>query len=112
MSRSAFCLLTSALALGACSTTPPVPPDATVSGPVPIVWIRTDQAWHAVVQRHGGRINVNTLAFYTWHDGICYVYAPDPPLGPGRAYRAGQWASLGHEVKHCFDGNYHAALPR
>jgi hypothetical protein len=42
---------------------------------------------------------------------VCHVVAPDPAIRQGasgrRWYEPDQWAALGHEVKHCFDGRFH-----
>ena len=97
------------LALAACAT-PTVAPGAGAAAPreMRIVWHRTDTAWADEVREFGGKINTDTTAFYRVINGVCHVWAPDPPLEPGRRYRANQWASLGHEIKHCFDGAFHS----
>lgn len=42
---------------------------------------------------------------------VCYVIAPDPDLTRDalgrRTYARDQWSTLGHEVKHCYDGLFH-----
>jgi hypothetical protein len=42
---------------------------------------------------------------------VCTVVAPDPAIRTAangkRWYDFNQWAALGHEVKHCFDGYFH-----
>ena len=42
---------------------------------------------------------------------VCTVVAPDPAIRRAangkRWYNFDQWAALGHEVKHCFDGRFH-----
>lgn len=48
-----------------------------------------------------------TNGCYKVFGGVCTVIAPDPPLRADGSYYAGQWAILGHEVKHCFDGEFH-----
>lgn len=43
-------------------------------------------------------------------DGVCHVWASDPQVeivDGKRTFKHGQWATLGHEVKHCFDGKFH-----
>lgn len=47
-----------------------------------------------------------------FRDGaLCTVVAPDPAVriaaNGKRWYEWAQWSALGHEVKHCFDGNFH-----
>jgi hypothetical protein len=43
-------------------------------------------------------------------DGVCHIWAPDPPVtvvDGKRVFKQGQWGTLGHELKHCFDGAFH-----
>ena len=97
--RAMFCL--SALALAACAT--PAPDKVTVR------WVRVDQAEiHKVCgKQHGAGAIV--LGHYrgcsTWNRdaGVCTIWAPDFPEVKQRELMA----TLGHELKHCFDGPWH-----
>ena len=75
---------------------------------IKIVWHKTDQAWKDAVKLRGIRLEkaLEINGFYFLENGICHVYAPDPPM-QGDKYSVGQWGTLGHEVKHCFDGLFH-----
>ena len=99
-----FLILTAAL-LPACAATVP-PPDAGVA----VVWNRVDDP-HAVCQSLSGRKNFfNVLGCSHWSASaaeggarVCSIYAPAP-----RSERDLQrFATLGHELMHCFDGNWH-----
>jgi hypothetical protein len=92
------------LFLSACAATPPADPR------VAIVWHRVDDP-HAVCEALAGRKNFfNVLGCSQWQaplvEGgprVCAIYAPAP-----RNERDTQrFATLGHEVMHCFDGNWH-----
>jgi hypothetical protein len=97
-------LLMAAL-LPACAATTP-PPDAGVA----VVWNRVDDP-HAVCESLSGRKNFfNVLGCSHWSAPaaagsarVCSIYAPAP-----RSERDLQrFATLGHELMHCFDGNWH-----
>jgi len=99
-----FFILTATL-LPACAATVP-PPDAGVA----VVWNRVDDP-HAVCASLSGRKNFfNVLGCSHWSapaaEGgarVCSIYAPAP-----RSERDLQrFATLGHELMHCFDGNWH-----
>jgi len=99
-----FFILTATL-LPACAATAP-PPDAGVA----VVWNRVDDP-HAVCESLSGRKNFfNVLGCSHWSapaaEGgarVCSIYAPAP-----RSERDLQrFATLGHELMHCFDGNWH-----
>ena len=52
----------------------------------------------------------NTVGCSKMIEGICHIWAPDTAvrvINGKRIAIQGQWATLGHEVKHCFDGDYH-----
>ena len=102
--RSLVLLLT--LLVPACSTTPAAAPDAGVA----VVWNRVDDA-HQVCESLSGRKSLfNVLGCSQWHEPaaqgaprVCAIYAPTP-----RNERDLQrFATLGHELMHCFDGNWH-----
>ncbi len=97
--------LLAATLLPACAVTAP-PPDAGVA----VVWNRVDDP-HAVCQSLSGRKNFfNVLGCSHWSASaaeggarVCSIYAPAP-----RSERDLQrFATLGHELMHCFDGNWH-----
>jgi hypothetical protein len=91
--------------LPACAATTP-PPDAGVA----VVWNRVDDP-HTVCESLSGRKNFfNVLGCSHWSAPpaaggarVCSIYAPAP-----RSERDVQrFATLGHELMHCFDGNWH-----
>jgi len=93
-----------ALSLSACAAPSP---DAVL-----IKWHRTEQAW-LEVSKHVKVTNKDmfTMQGYAYFDGTtCHVFAPDPKMkevAGKKFYTNDQWAVLGHEVKHCFDGAFH-----
>ena len=92
--------------LPACAATvPPADP-----GRVAVVWNRIEDP-HRVCESLSGRKHFfNILGCSHWSeptvDGgprVCSIYAPEP-----RNERDLQrFATLGHELKHCLDGNWH-----
>lgn len=96
-----------ALALAGCVSIP-APTDMGETCIRTFAWHRTENAWRTYADLHRAPLNPWLNGFIFEHDGVCHVYAPDPPLGPGRTYRPGQWGTLGHEIKHCCDGAFHA----
>ena len=91
------------LALAACAREPDT--DAGVL----IVWNRVDDA-HAACQKVAGRKEVFAIHGCTkWIDGdrsgqrICKIYAPEPDTETDTQ----AFATLGHELMHCFDSNWH-----
>jgi hypothetical protein len=98
--------LTGLILLSGCATTPP-PADETR---VAIVWNRIDDA-HRVCESLSGRKNFFNILGCSQRiepteagaPRICAIYAPAP-----RNERDMQrFATLGHELLHCFDGNWH-----
>lgn len=77
------------------------------SGYVKIKWHKNPEVWREV-SKH---VKITQQDFwglrgYYFRDGdVCHVFAPDPPIKG--EYKYDQWAVLGHEVKHCFDGKFH-----
>jgi hypothetical protein len=100
----AFLILTATL-LPACAATTP-PPDAGVA----VVWNRVENP-HAVCESLSGRKNFfNVLGCSHWSapaaEGaarVCSIYAP----APRNERDLQRFATLGHELMHCFDGNWH-----
>lgn len=98
-------LMMMATLLPACAATTP-PPDAGVA----VVWNRVEDP-HAVCESLSGRKSFfNVLGCSHWSapaaEGgarVCSIYAPAP-----RSERDLQrFATLGHELMHCFEGNWH-----
>lgn len=98
-------LIVAATLLPACAATTP-PPEAGVA----VVWNRVENP-HAVCESLSGRKNFfNVLGCSHWSASaaeggarVCSIYAPAP-----RSERDLQrFATLGHELMHCFDGNWH-----
>jgi hypothetical protein len=80
------------------------------SDKVAVVWNRTEEP-HRVCESLSGRKNFfHILGCSQWSEPaapggprICSIYAPEP-----RNERDLQrFATLGHELKHCLDGNWH-----
>ena len=92
--------------LPGCAATPPAAPDAGVA----VVWNRVEDP-HATCEALSGRKSFfNVLGCSQWQQPVaqgaprvCAIYAPAP-----RNERDMQrFATLGHELMHCFDGNWH-----
>jgi hypothetical protein len=98
-------LLMMIAALPACAATSSAPESG-----VAVVWNRVEDP-HAACQALSGRKNFfNVLGCSQWSTPavqggprVCSIYAPAP-----RSERDLQrFATLGHELMHCFDGNWH-----
>ena len=98
-------LLMMIAALPACAATSPAPESG-----VAVVWNRVEDP-HAACQALSGRKNFfHVLGCSQWSTPagqsgprVCSIYAPAP-----RSERDLQrFATLGHELMHCFDGNWH-----
>ena len=91
-------LLLVAALLGGCAAAPQAS-----DGTVKVVWNRVEEP-HAVCESLSGRksfFNVRGCAQRS--ETVCTIYAPAP-----RTERDLQrFATLGHELMHCFDGNWH-----
>ena len=79
-----------------------------------IVWNRVDDA-HAACQKATGHKEVFAIRGCTkWIDGdrsgkrICSIYAPEPDSERD----AQAFATLGHELMHCFESNWHDRFGR
>ena len=98
MKLAAIC---TALALSACATTTPQS--------VSVRWVRValEDVHNVCAKQHGAGAIV--LGHYrgcsTWNRdaGVCTIWAPDFPEQKQRELMA----TLGHELKHCFDGAWH-----
>ena len=90
-------------ALAACASTPDVPRDN-----VTVVWNRVDDP-HATCQKLDGRKELFTIRGCSkWSDGsggqrICSIYTREPKS----ELDTQAFATIGHELMHCFDGNWH-----
>ena len=76
---------------------------------VTIVWNRVDDV-QAACQKIAGRKEVFAIRGCSkWTDSprsserVCTIYAP----APESEMDAQSFATLGHELMHCFDGNWH-----
>lgn len=85
---------------------------ATPADYVKVQWHRTNNAF-AEARRLGLNVvpdQIHIRGFKYFDGEVCHVFAPDPPVqieDGKRTYRDGQWGTLGHEVKHCFDKQFH-----
>jgi hypothetical protein len=101
-----YLLILATILLPACASAPAAAPDAGVA----VVWNRVEDA-HATCEALSGRKTLfNVLGCSQWQEPVaqgaprvCSIYAPAP-----RSERDLQrFATLGHELMHCFDGNWH-----
>ena len=91
--------------LPACAAVPA--PD---NGNVAVVWNRVDEP-HRVCESLSGRKSFfNVLGCSHWSapaaqggPRVCSIYAP----APRNEHDVQRFATLGHELMHCFDGNWH-----
>jgi hypothetical protein len=95
-------VLALALPISACTSVQPPAEQVT------IVWNRVDDA-QAACQAVSGRREIFVIrGCAKWSDAgkgarSCSIYAPEPKTE--RDLQA--FATLGHELMHCFDGNWH-----
>jgi hypothetical protein len=100
-----LCLVLVLTTLGACAGTTPAPESG-----VAVVWNRVEQP-HATCESLSGRKNFfNVLGCSQWSEPaaqgaprVCSIYAP----APRNERDLQRFATLGHELMHCFDGNWH-----
>jgi len=91
--------------LPACAVTP-----SPASDGVAVVWNRVEDPHAACASLSGRKSFFNVLGCSQWSEPVvqggarvCSIYAPAP-----RSERDLQrFATLGHELMHCFDGNWH-----
>ena len=81
---------------------------------IKILWVRVETNQHAtqVCRERFPQWPLTGIGGCYFRAGdVCYVVAPDPAVRTAangrRWYEYNQWAALGHEVKHCFDGRFH-----
>jgi len=90
-------------ALAACATPPQQP-----RGDVTIVWNKVDDP-HAACQKLDGRADLFRIRGCSkWSDAsnggrVCSIYAREPKS----ELDSQAFATLGHELMHCFEGNWH-----
>ena len=101
MSRS---FILAAALLAACATPAPNPADD-----VQIVWNRVDDV-QAVCQNLAGRKEIYAIRGCSkWNESsrsdqrVCSIYVPTPKNETDKE----TFATLGHELMHCFDGDWH-----
>ena len=92
-------------ALPACSSTPA----ATEAG-VAVVWNRVEDPNRVCESLSGRKTFFNILGCSHWTEPaaagaprVCSIYAP----APRSELDTQRFATLGHELMHCFDGNWH-----
>ena len=75
---------------------------------VRVIWHRMDS--ETMTMTSGDRRAFNVKGFAKKVDGVCHVWAPDSPVtvvNGKRVIDEARMATLGHEIKHCFDGSFH-----
>ena len=100
-----FSLLALIAALPACAAPSPAPGSS-----VAVVWNRVEDP-HTTCESLSGRKNFfNVLGCSQWSQAaaagaprVCSIYAP----APRNERDLQRFATLGHELMHCFDGNWH-----
>lgn len=96
--RFAALLLT--VLLAACATPPP-------DAPVHVVWQKVDDPQAACEGAAGRREVFKILGCSRWRESsaarTCTIYAPMPRDERDKE----RFATLGHELMHCMDGNWH-----
>ena len=97
-----FVVLLIAIALAGCSTV-----KSEADAPVQIVWQKVDDA-HAACEEVSGRREIfRIMGCSKWRDvggqRTCTIYAQTPRTEAD----VQRFATLGHELMHCTDGNWH-----
>lgn len=95
--------LTAALALMLCACASG--PQREAGGNMEVVWMRVDDVQRVCEGLAGRKEFLTVLGCSRWsaERRRCEIYAPEP-----RSERDVQrFATLGHELMHCFDGNWH-----
>ena len=100
-----YFLILVAILVPACSSVPAAAPEAGVA----VVWNRVEDP-HATCESLSGRKNLfSVLGCSQWSEAaqgtprVCSIYAP----APRNERDLQRFATLGHELMHCFDGNWH-----
>ena len=89
-----------ALSLCACAAIPEQQPNsATASEGMRIAWVRVDNVTS---------VCGNALGCYRIRGGICFVYTRHART----IFDVGLHQILGHEIQHCFDGDFHGGEAR
>jgi hypothetical protein len=95
-----------AILLPACSSAPAAAPDAGVA----VVWNRVEDPHNTCEGLSGRKSLFHVLGCSQWHEPVaqgaprvCSIYAP----APRNERDLQRFATLGHELMHCFDGNWH-----
>lgn len=84
-------------ALAGCAAVEPFRADAVVGKVVQVSWVRSNQCWAVAPKLIGAKLDPTMVGYFWISKNVCYVCAPDrEPYG-----------TLGHEMKHCFDGLFH-----
>ena len=98
-------LLLLAFAVAGCTTTSQPSADERVA----VVWNRVDNPHQTCESLSGRKSFFNVLGCSQWHEPTasaprtCQIYAP----APRNERDVQRFATLGHELMHCFDGNWH-----
>ena len=92
------------LLLAGCAATPPAGPG------VAVVWNRVEEPHAACESLSGRKSFFNILGCSQWQQSaaegaprVCSIYAP----APRNERDLQRFATLGHELMHCIDGNWH-----
>jgi len=94
-------LAAAAILAAGCASTPPADPD----GKVEVVWMRVDDAQRVCQGLSGRKEFLSILGCSRWsaEQRRCEIYAP----APRSEADVQRFATLGHELLHCFEGHWH-----
>ena len=92
--------------LAGCASAPPPDPGGTVE----VVWMRVDDVQRVCQGLAGRKEFLAILGCSRWsaEHRRCEIYAPEPRS----EHDVQRFATLGHELMHCFEGNWHDRFGR
>jgi hypothetical protein len=97
-------LALAAALIAGCAAEPPAPGES-----VAVVWNRVDDPQSTCEKLSGQKELFKLLGCSKWNETnragqrVCAIYAP----APRSEMDSKAFATLGHELMHCFDGNWH-----
>lgn len=81
-------------------------------GYIKVKWHRTDTAWRDAAKLRNVSIHqvVGAVGAAWWDGEVCHIFSPDIKVeivNGEKRYPKDKLDTLGHELKHCFDGSFH-----